>query len=716
MAAPLSQRMAPVVAFCSAAPAALRSQSTTRAFAPARSPARRSRSLRWSPARRARPVHCAAAVPASDKNELPHATSGSAKAGALGADGTGRVAPLPPSDPERVKAGTFLRLLGITLQMSKAEPFIVVRLALALGCVLLSKVVGLSAPFLLKRAIDQLSVGTGTVGVSAAAGRAALLSLVMHGIAKILASLSHEMRNGVFAKAGQRLGRRITLSCFEHLLSLDAKFHNSSRTGALTRIVDRGTRSVLIVYRCVVFAFIPTAFELMLVCGVFFTRFSLNYVAVLLLTFAVYCKWTVTMSEVLGGLRGKLNELDNTTASKATDSLYNWDTVALFNARSLEVSTLDVSLKTYEDVAVKNEWMYATQNVVQTLLYTCGLTAILVIGAVAVANGTATTTVGDLVMMSTLLAQLWVPCQYFGWQYREVMQAGVDVGNLFNVLETESDVTDDGQEILHVSRGEIVFDNVSFSYPREESSAEDNPESDTSRDLVLKNLSFNVPAGRTVALVGPSGAGKSSIIQLCSRIYDPGSGSILIDGQDITKVSLDSLRRNVSVVPQRVTIWNDTVTYNLLYGRPEATMEEVVAAAKAAELHDTIMKMPLGYDTVLGEKGVRMSGGEAQRLSAARALLKQSNIILCDEWTASLDSRTEAELTKSLNAVKGLTRLVVAHRLSTIFDADLIIVLRAGSIVEQGSHNDLLQIANGVYADMWRRQSEVGLQGKEDSA
>lgn len=685
-------------------------------FAPTRSPPRRSRSLRWSSARRARPVVCTAAVPTSDDEERARTTSSSTRAGSRGADATGLFAPSPSSRAEKAKTGSFLKLLRITLQLSKAEPFIVVRLALALGCVLLSKVVGLSVPFLLKRAIDQLSVGAGAEGASVAAGRAALLSLMMHGLAKVLASLSHEMRNGVFAKAGQRLGRRITLSCFEHLLSLDAKFHNSSRTGALTRIVDRGTRSVLIVYRCVVFAFIPTAFELMLVCGVFFTRFSLNYVAVLLLTFAIYCKWTVTMSEVLGGLRGKLNALDNTTASKATDSLYNWDTVALFNARSLEVSTLDDSLQKYERVAVKNEWMYAAQNVVQTLVYTCGLTAILVIGAVAVANGAATTTVGDLVMMSTLLAQLWVPCQYFGWQYREVMQAGVDVGNLFSVLETESGVADDGQGTLQVSRGEIVFENVSFSYPKDESAADAPLKSvDSAREMVLKNLSFKVPAGRTVALVGPSGAGKSSIVQLCSRIYDANRGSIHIDGQDITKVSLGSLRRNVSVVPQRVTIWNDTVTYNLLYGRPEATMEEVVAAAKAAELHETIMKMPFGYDTVLGEKGVRMSGGEAQRLSAARALLKQSRIILCDEWTASLDSRTEAELTKSLNAVKGLTRLVVAHRLSTIFDADLIIVLRAGSIVEQGTHSDLLQIRDGVYADMWRRQSEVGLQTKEES-
>lgn len=657
---------------------------------------------------------CAAVVPAGG-DKRPHTPENAAHRAADAPSADGRRAASSPSQKERAKVGTFLQLLRMTLRMSKAEPFIVLRLLLALGCVLLSKVVGLTVPFLLKRAIDQLSVRAGAVEVTAAAGRAAVLSLIMHGLAKVLASLSHEMRNGVFAKAGQRLGRRITLSCFEHLLSLDAIFFNSSRTGALTRIVDRGTRSVLIVYRCLVFAFIPTAFELMLVCGVFFTRFSLPYVAVLLLTFAIYCKWTVTMSEVLAGLRGQLNELDNTTASKATDSLYNWDTVALFNASNLEVSTLDVSLRTYEGVAVKNEWMYAFQNVVQTLLYTCGLTAILVIGAKAVASGTATTTIGDLVMMSTLLAQLWVPCQYFGWQYRELSQARVDLDTLFSVLETESAVVDEGQKTLQVSRGEIVFENVSFAYPKEDSAVEGSPDSaDLDRNMVLNNLSFTVPAGRTVALVGPSGAGKSSIVQLCSRIYDVNSGSIRIDGQDISIVSLDSLRRSVSVVPQRVTIWNDTVTYNLLYGRPSATMEEVIAAAKAAELHETIMKMPLGYDTVLGEKGVRMSGGEAQRLSAARALLKQSNIILCDEWTASLDSRTEAELTKSLNAVKGLTRLVVAHRLSTIFDADLIIVLRAGKIVEQGTHKALLQNPDGMYADMWRRQSEVGLQGTGD--
>jgi ATP-binding cassette, subfamily B, heavy metal transporter len=394
-------------------------------------------------------------------------------------------------------------------------------------------------------------------------------------------------------------------------------------------------------------------------------------------------------------------------ASKATDTLYNFDTVALFNTKKLEVSMLDVSLQRYEHLAVKNEWMYAMQNVVQTLLYTCGLTAILVIGAFGVTSGAATTTVGDLVMMSVLLQQLWVPVQYFGWQYREAIQAGVDVGNLFRVFETESSIADLGLNTLQVEAGEIVFDDVSFAYPKD-ANASDEIADAPAQSLVLKHVSFRVPPGQTVALVGPSGAGKSSIMRLLTRVYDVTSGSIRIDGEDIADVSLYSLRQSMSVVPQHVTVWNDTVTYNLLYGRPDASKEEVVAAAKAAELHETIMEMPQGYNTVLGEKGVRLSGGEAQRLAAARALLKDASIILCDEWTASLDSRTEAELTKSLNAVGGRTKLIVAHRLFSIFDADLILVLRDGAIVEQGTHNSLLTIPNGVYADMWRRQSELG--------
>jgi ATP-binding cassette, subfamily B, heavy metal transporter len=318
----------------------------------------------------------------------------------------------------------------------------------------------------------------------------------------VLASASHELRNGVFAKAGQRLGRRLTLAAFHNLLSLDAEFFSASRTGALTRIVDRGTRSVLTLFRTVVLAFLPTLFEVVLVCGVLLSRFELRYVLVLLATFAAYMWWTVFMSAVLGRLRAEMNLVDNATASKATDSLYNYETVALFDARDLEVARLDVSLREYEGLATENEWQYALQNVLQTAVYTCGLTAILVIGALGVVAGGAT--VGDLVMMSSLLAQLWVPCQYFGWQYREATQAAVDVGNLFSVLEEASSVVDNRDRDLHVSRGEVSFENVSFTYPSRGSEAGDGDDDDGEEDdrTVLNDISFTVPAGKTVALCG----------------------------------------------------------------------------------------------------------------------------------------------------------------------------------------------------------------------
>lgn len=557
-----------------------------------------------------------------------------------------------------------------------------------------------------------------------AAARAATAAVLAHGAAKVVASFFHEARNGVFARGGQRLGRRVTLDAFGHLLNMDAGFFAGSRTGALTRVVDRGTRSVLTLFRSIVFAFLPTAFELILVCALLFKKFDGVYCVVVLAMFVAYITWTMWMAGVLARLRVRMNEIDNETAARATDTLYNAETVSLFNARDVEVERLDGCLVEYESLASRNEWLYSFQNFVQNFIYVAGLTTVLTLGVKSVATGAAS--VGDVVMMSQLLMQMWFPLQFFGWQYREAAQALVDIGNLFSILDTRSAVVDVPDVELHVPRGEIVFENVSFKYPESASNAlsfakdeevidEELEATADEHRAVLKNVSFTIPAGQAVALVGPSGSGKSSALSALCRVYDIQSGRISIDGQDITGVSLESLRQNVSIVPQNSMIWNDTVLFNMRYAKQDASFEDVVAAAKAVALHDTILRMPLGYETVLGEKGVRMSGGEAQRLAAARALLQGAPICAFDEITSALDSRTETEVLKSLSAIRGFkSSITVAHRLGTIVGADLIIVLVNGEIAEQGTHHSLLQIEDGVYADMWRIQSQGSLVGEAE--
>lgn len=634
---------------------------------------------------------------------------------------------------------TVTVLLKYMVALARFEPFIAVRLVVAVLSMVTAKVVALAAPFQLKRAIDCLaSVETTKAVAVGEARKLATQALLCHGIAKIFSTLTHELRNGIFARAGHRVGRRITSSSFAHLHSLEAAFHASSRTGALTRIVDRGTRSVLVIFRSIVFAFFPSAVEILLVSTILVRKFSVSVLFILLATFVMYVLWTLYMSNVLAALRGRMNAVDNDISARITDSLLNSDVVSVFDNAPLELSTFDQSLAEYESLTVKNEWLFIRQNVLQAWIFTAGLCSILIKCAVEVSYGLMT--VGDLVMVSSLLYQMWYPLQFIGWQFRESRQALVDLSNLFAVMQRRPRVLDapDAKPLV-VSRGEIRFENVSFSYPsgnesldftkrypsstptetdekdsRGSWSAESRDpkpaEDQTGAEASVQNLTFRIPAGKTVALVGPTGSGKSSVLRLLTRMYDVTEGRISIDGQDISKVTLSSLRQAICVVPQDTMLWNDTIEYNIRYGRPDATFADVVEAAKAAAIHGAIMRMPQQYSTIVGERGVRMSGGERQRVAAARAFLrsKHGRILLQDEATSALDSKTEEEVTEALNSLgTDRTRVVVAHRLSTIFDADIIYVLRHGRIVEQGSHQQLLRIANGIYADMWRRQSSA---------
>lgn len=654
--------------------------------------------------------------------------------------------PPPESSPAltTVSAGlarnTVARLVRYMAVVARSERFIARRLALAILCMFASKLLGVAVPLLFKRAFDllgqaasnpTLAIGAiptltniATAWKTSQTIRWAVLAFVAHGLARTMTALTNELRTGIFAKAGQRIGRSVTALSFAHLHSLEADFHASSRTGALTRVIDRGTRSVLTIFRSVVFAFTPSLFELALVCGVLITRYSWQVVAVLLVTFVLYVTWTVAMNNVLTNVRNQMNLADNEGSAKITDSLINSEVVAMFNAADHELARFDDSLAQYEHLAVKNEWLFLWQNIIQATIFTAGLTTILVLAALRV--GVGAMTVGDVIMVATLLQQMWVPLNFIGWQYRETKQALVDLANLFTVLDREPAIQDrEGAPALAVAAGEIRFENVSFAYPdvpntldflrktnngaASKTADEDDPAKELEpRKRSVRNLSFTAKPGETVALVGPSGSGKSSVLRLLNRTYDISEGRILIDGQDVAKVTLSSLREAICIVPQDTVLFNDTIMYNIRYGRLSATDAEVVEAAKAAAIHDTIMRMPMQYDTLVGERGTRMSGGERQRIATARAFLKDSQILVQDEATSALDSKTEAEVTAALDSLgQNRTRIVVAHRLSTVRDADLILVMRRGKLIEQGSHADLLAIPGGVYADMWRRQSST---------
>ncbi|CDF36759.1 unnamed protein product [Chondrus crispus] len=535
--------------------------------------------------------------------------------------------------------------------MCAAQPFIARRFLLAIAAIVTSKLIGIAVPFLFKSVVDSLMAASASASASTSASAAA----------HIMASTSHEMRNAFFAKAGQRIGRSITASSFAHILSLEAAFHNTTQTGALTRIVDRGTRSVLTIFRGMLFAFLPSLFELLLVCIVLLNRFSLVYVAVTVATFLAFIAWTLA--------------------------------VKAFHNDGFEFARYDESLQKYEKTAIRNEWLFSYLNMGQGAIFTVGLTINLFLATNGVIAGTLT--VGSVVMLATMLQQLWVPLNFLGWQYREVKQSLIDLQNLFEILQRApkiADVTD--AKPLRVAGGEIRFDNVSFHKPPK-------------RKLALNKLSFTVPAGKSLALVGSSGSGKSTATRLLYRLYDLSGGSISIDGQDISKATLASLRQAVSIVPQDTALFNDTIAYNIRYGRPSASDEDVVAAAKAASIHDVIMRTPHNYQTLVGERGVRLSGGERQRLSVARAFLKGSKIIIEDESTSALDTLTEMEVSEALRKLGvDRTRIIVAHRLSTIMNVDHIVVMRYGKKVEEGTFSELLSIPNGTFKGMWDRQQK----------
>lgn len=562
----------------------------------------------------------------------------------------------------------------------------------AFTALLIAKVVTVATPILYKEAVDaltQLEAGAG------AAGTAMLIItglIVAYGLSRVLMMALNQVRDVFFTKVGQHAVRDLNRRTFEHLHTLSLRFHLERRTGGLSRVLERGARAIELIIRMGILNVVPTALELLLVCGLLFVYFDMLYVAIVLVTVAVYMWFTFAASEWRISIRREMNDSDTEANTKAIDSLLNFETVKYFGNEDLEARRFDKSMARYERAAIKTYYSLGVLNTGQAAIFTAGMTAVMWLAARGIVNGTHT--VGDFVMINALMIQLYMPLNFMGMVYREIKQGLVDIEVMFSIIGEEPEIRDaPDARPLRQAEGAIRFENVSFSY-------------DPDR-VILKDISFEVPAGKMVAIVGPSGAGKSTIGRILFRFYDIDSGRVTIDGQDISTVTQKSLRAAIGVVPQDTVLFNDTILYNIRYGRPDASEEEVMEAARLAQIDKFIEALPDGYRTMVGERGLKLSGGEKQRVAIARTLLKSPPILILDEATSALDSHTEKEIQDAIDRVsKDRTTLVIAHRLSTIVHADNILVMEKGRLVEQGTHAELLA-RNGLYASLWSRQRQA---------
>lgn len=589
----------------------------------------------------------------------------------------------------------------LPLLWPQTRPDLRQRVVISLLLLLAAKAVTVYVPVLYGRATDLLSPQGGMAIVAVP-----LMLLIAYGVARILMVALAQLRDGIFAPVGQHAVRALALRTFRHLHNLSLRFHLERRTGGLSRIIERGTKGVEFLLRFSLFSIFPTIIELVLVCGIFAHLFGWDYALVTFVMVVLYTWFTFSLTEWRTRIRREMNDLDTDANSKAVDSLLNYETVKYFGSEEREASRFDRSMAGYERAAVKTTTSLSWLNTGQTVIFTIGMTLLMLMSARDIVAGQMT--VGDFVMVNAYLIQLYQPLNLLGTVYREIRQALIDMENMFHLLDVAPDVKDrpDAPD-LQVRQGELRFENVSFSYEEGRK--------------VLDDVSFHVPAGKMLAIVGPSGAGKSTISRLLFRFYDVQQGSISIDGQDISAVTQKSLRSAIGMVPQDTVLFNDTIRYNLRYGNPDASDQDIERAAEDAAIGGFIRSLPKGYETIVGERGLKLSGGEKQRVAIARTILKNPSILVLDEATSALDSHTEKDIQASLRRVaESRTTLVIAHRLSTIIDADEILVLKGGHIVERGRHEALLGL-NGVYASMWNRQREVDaarrkLEESEESA
>ncbi|QDL92370.1 ABC transporter ATP-binding protein/permease [Paroceanicella profunda] len=570
-------------------------------------------------------------------------------------------------------------------------PVIRLRVVLALVALVVSKLATVATPVFFKYAVDGMSGDTapdaalalilGTVG-----------SVVAYGVLRLSGVGFAQLRDIVFARVGQRALRALALESFRHVHALSLRYHLSRRTGAMNRILDRGVKGVEFLLRFLLFSIGPLVLELAMVAVVLWIAFDITYLLVVVLTIAVYVVYTFAMTERRVKIRQRMNDRDQEANQKAVDALLNFETVKYFGAETREAERYDTAMRGYERAALETNWTLAYLNFGQSAILTAGLVCVMVMAALGVRAGTLTA--GDFVMVNAYMIQITMPLNFLGTVYREIRQALIDMRELFELLDQPSEVIDrPGAPPLAVSGGAVRFEDVHFGY-------------ETNREI-LHGLSLEVRAGQTVALVGPSGGGKSTVGRLLFRFYDTWSGRVSIDGQDLRDVTQESIRAAIGVVPQDTVLFNDTVGYNIAYGRHGATRAEVEEAARAARIHAFIQSLPEGYDTLVGERGLKLSGGEKQRVGIARTLLKNPRILLLDEATSALDTGTERGILESLReAGRGRTVITIAHRLSTVVHADVIVVIEAGRVVEQGTH-EALMARGGRYAGMWRAQNRA---------
>ncbi|KAM3149504.1 Iron-sulfur clusters transporter atm1,<br_mitochondrial [Botrytis cinerea] len=629
-------------------------------------------------------------------DDIPGATSETAKKAPLAIPTTARKDPLALDDKtnkEQRKADWAIIKEMSQYLWPKDNMGTRVRVGLSLGLLVGAKVLNVQVPFYFKSIVDAMNVDFATLGGTATTVAGSMI--LAYGLTRIGATLFQEVRNAVFASVAQKAIRRVACNVFDHLLRLDLNFHLSKQTGGLTRAIDRGTKGISFLLTSMVFHIFPTVLEISMVCGILTYQYGAKFAAITALTMVGYTAFTISTTAWRTKFRRAANAADNKGSTVAVDSLINYEAVKYFNNEKYEVGRYDQALKAYEKSSIKVATSLAFLNSGQNLIFSSALTAMMYLAADGVATGNLT--VGDLVMVNQLVFQLSVPLNFLGSVYRELRQSLLDMETLFNLQKVNVAVREapNAKPLQLTKGGEISFENVTFGYHP------DRP--------ILKNLSMTIPAGKKIAIVGPSGCGKSTVLRLLFRFYDVQEGRILIDGQDIRNVSLESLRRAIGVVPQDTPLFNDSIEHNIRYGNLEASDEKVKEAAQRAKIHSIITTLPDGYKTMVGERGMMISGGEKQRLAVSRLILKDPPLLFFDEATSALDTHTEQALMQNINSIlkeKSRTSVFVAHRLRTIFDSDKIIVLKDGSVAENGTHRELVD-TGGVYSDLWSVQETL---------
>lgn len=558
------------------------------------------------------------------------------------------------------------------------------RVVLALVLLILAKLANVAVPMLLKETVDALSQPKAMLLVP--------VSLVVgYGLLRLFSTLFGELRDAVFAKVTQRAIRRVALKLFVHLHGLSLRFHLERQTGGVSRDIERGTKGISFLLNFMLFSILPTLLEIGLVAGILFYKYNAWFAIITFITLIVYIVFTLVITEWRMIFRRTMNDMDSKANTRAIDSLLNYETVKYFGNEDYEARRYDEHMSKWETSAVKNQTSLATLNSGQSAIIAIGMTALMLLAADGVVKGELT--IGDLVLINVFMLQLYMPLHFLGFVYREIKHSLVDMEKMFRLLDENREIQDAPDAVaLKIDRAAVHFEKVCFGY-------ENNRQ-------ILFDISFEIPSGHTVAVVGSSGAGKSTLSRLLFRFYDANSGRILIDNQDIRKVTQTSLRASIGIVPQDTVLFNDSIYYNIAYGRPEASREEILHAAQSAHIHDFITSLPDGYDTMVGERGLKLSGGEKQRVAIARAILKKPAILIFDEATSALDSKSEKVIQQELrNVAYNRTTLVIAHRLSTIVDAHQILVMDGGRIVERGTHRELLA-KQGTYAQMWALQQQ----------